>query len=123
MKLSKMTTDQAADALCEMTPYIANIMSDEELLSELRGAIDATKANTRAEMLALAAEKVSKVVSVIMKKRRNDLFGILSALNGKTHDEICGQNVLVTMVQVREIFKDKELLDFFRSCVGSEGNE
>lgn len=123
MKLSKMTTDQAADALCEMTPYIANIMSDEELLSELRGAIDATKANTRAEMLALAAEKVSKVVSVIMKKRRNDLFGILSAVNGKTQEEICGQNVLVTMVQVREIFKDKELLDFFRSCVGSEGNE
>ena len=122
MKLSAISTDKAASVLCELTPYIANITADEELIEELRRSIDNGKANTRAELLVLGAEKVSKLVPIILKKRKADVFGILAVLNEKTPEEIGKQNLLVTMAQLRDIAKDKELVDFFKSCTASEGN-
>lgn len=123
MKLSQMTTDRATDVLCEITPYVANIVGDEELLAELRNAVDPKEAATQAELMAKGIEKVTKLVPIVLKKRKADVFGILSALNEKTPEEISKQNIIATMAQVREVIKDKELMDFFRSCAGSEGNE
>lgn len=123
MKLSKMTTDKAMDVMCEITPYIAAITSDEDLLAELRNAIDPKSVATRAELMAKGVEKVTKIVPIILKKRKSDMFCILAALNEKTADEIGKQNIIVTMAQIRELVKDKELVDFFKSCVGAEGNE
>lgn len=40
MKLSELTTEQAADVLCELTPYIANITGDKALLDELGKKFD-----------------------------------------------------------------------------------
>ena len=51
------------------------------------------------------------------------MFGIVGVLNEKTIDEIAKQNIIVTMKQIRDIAKDKELLDFFKSCTDTEGNE
>lgn len=123
MKLSKMTTDRATDVLCEITPYIANIVSDEELVAELKKAIDLKGASTKAEVMAKAVEKFTKLVPIIFKKRKPDVFGILAVLNDKTQEEIKMQNILVTMSQVREVIKDKEFMDFFRSCANVEGSE
>ena len=123
MKLSEMTTDRAMDVLCEITPYIASIVSDEELLAELRNAIDPKAVKTKAELMVKGVEKVTKLVPIVLKKRKHDVFGILAVLNEKTAEEIGKQNIIATMVQVREAVKDKELMDFFKSCVGSEGSE
>lgn len=123
MKLSQMTTDRAMDVLCEITPYIANITADEELLAELKRAVDPKEVATKAELMAKGVEKVTKLVPIVLKKRKADVFGILAALNEKTVEEIGKQNILATMAQVREIVKDKDLMDFFKSCVGSEGSE
>jgi hypothetical protein len=123
MKLSEMTTDRAADVLCEITPYVSNIVADEELLAELKRAVSADEVQTRAELLAKGAEKITKIVPIVLKKRKADMFGILAALNDKTAEEIGKQNILATMKQVRDIVKDKELMDFFKSCVGSVGSE
>lgn len=123
MKLSEMTTDRAADVLCEITPYVTNIVADEELLAELKRAVSADEVQTRAELLAKGAEKITKIVPIVLKKRKADMFGILAALNDKTAEEIGKQNILATMKQVRDIVKDKDLMDFFKSCVGSEGSE
>ena len=123
MKLSEMTTDRAMDVLCEITPCIANITADEELLAELRNAIDPKAVKTKAELMVKGVEKITKLVPIVLKKRKTDVFGILAALNEKTAEEIGKQNIIATMAQVREIVKDKDLMDFFKSCVGSEGSE
>lgn len=123
MKFSEMSTDQAADFLCEITPMVASIATDEELLGELRKAIDPKKAANRAEMLLLGAEKITKIMPILLKKRRSDVFNILGALNGVDADAIARQNIFTTMKQLKEIVKDKELLDFFKSCADSEGSE
>lgn len=123
MKLSEMTTDRAMDVLCEITPCIANITADEELLEELRNAIDPKAVKTKAELMVNGVEKITKLVPIVFKKRKTDVFGILAALNEKTVEEIGKQNIIATMAQVREVVKDKDLMDFFKSCVGSEGSE
>ena len=123
MKLSEMTTDRAMDVLCEITPCIANITADEELLAELRNAIEPKAVKTKAELMVKGVEKITKLAPIVLKKRKADVFGILAALNEKTAEEIGKQNIIATMAQVREVVKDKDLMDFFKSCVGSEGSE
>lgn len=123
MKLSQISTDRAADVLCEITPYVANITADEELLSELRNAVDPKQVSTRAELMAKGVEKITKLVPIILKKRKMDVFGILAALNEKTAEEISKQNILATMSQIRDVIRDRDLMDFFRSCADAEGSE
>ena len=123
MRLSEMGTEQVSDLLCEITPYISGIVSDEELLEELRRVITREQAANRAEILAIGAQKLTKIVPIILKKRKGDLFGILGALNNKTPEEIAKQNFIVTLAQIRDVIKDKELIDFFKSCADLEGSE
>ena len=123
MKISEMSTDNAMDVLCELTPYVTNIVTDEALVGELKKAIDFKEANTMAEKMALTAGKITKIIPILLKNRKSDVFGIVGVLNGKTIDEIAKQNIIVTMKQIRDISKDKELLDFFKSCTDTEGNE
>lgn len=123
MKLSQMTTDKATDVLCEIAPYAINIMTDEDLMSELQSAINFDEANTMAEKIAVSVGKISKILPILLKKRKNDIFGVLGALNDKSIEEIGKQNIIKTMSQIKDISKDKELLDFFKSCTGTEESE
>ena len=123
MKLSRVSTDKAADVLCEIAPYAINIFSDEELMEELKSALDMKDANTMAEKIAIISGKLSNIVSILLKKRKADLFGIVGALNDKTAEEVGKQNFLVTMKQIRDISKDKELVDFFKSWADTEESE
>lgn len=123
MKLSQLSTDRAMDLLCEIATPVTNIMTDEELIKELNSAVDFEKANTMAEKIALITGKFTKILPLILKKRKADLFSILASLNEKTIEEIGSQNVIKTMSQIKDIAKDKELLDFFKSCTGTEESE
>lgn len=123
MKISQLSTDRTMDLLCEIATPVTNIMTDEELIEELKSAVDFEKANTMAEKIALITGKFTKILPLILKKRKADLFSILASLNEKTIEEIGSQNVIKTMSQIKDIAKDKELLDFFKSCTGTEESE
>ena len=60
---------------------------------------------------------------IILKNRRSDVYGILAVLNEKSVEEIAKQNLLVTMRQIKDVSKDKELVDFFKSWADTEENE
>lgn len=121
MKLSQLTTDEALDVLCEITPAVASIVGDEELMNVIGKAVK-RDGMTRAGMMLLGAEKLSKIVPVVMKEHRSDVFAIVAAVNKVSAEEIASQNVIKTSMQIRELCKDKELIDFFRSCAEPVGN-
>lgn len=123
MKLSQVSTDKATDVLCEIAPYATNIFADEALMEELKSALDMEDANTMAEKIAIISGKLSNIVSILLKKRKADLFGIVGALNDKTAEEVGKQNFLITMKQIKDISKDKELVDFFKSWADTEESE
>ena len=123
MRLSELSTENTADVLCEIAPHFENIITDDELMEILKSKVDLPENSTIIEKITLLTSKATKILPIILKKRKNDVFGILGALNGKTIEEIANQNILKTMSQIRDIKKDKELLDFFKSCTGTEGSE
>ena len=118
MKLSEISTERAADVLCELTPLVDSIITDEDLMQSLSAVVsrEQTEEMSVGQKLMLVSAKAVKIVPILMKKRRAEMFGILAVLNEKTPDQIAAQNIRVTMMQVRDLANDRELIDFFRSC-------
>ena len=123
MKISEFSTDKALDVFCELVPYIDRILVDEELVAEIKRKVKLPEGSSRADFLNIGMEKVNKIVPILLKKRRADVYGIVAVLNGKTIEEIGKQSFLATASQIREIFKDRDLIDFFKSCVDAEKSE
>ena len=120
MKISELTTDQALDVLCEITPAVEDIISDEELLAEVRKKIVRTKETTKAEILRFALEKITKIIPILLKKKRESVYTIVAALNVSDVETVKQQTAIKTMAQIREAFNDKDLVDFVRSCLKTE---
>lgn len=121
MKISELTTERAADVLCEVSIYALNILSDKELLASLRMQLEGTDGDrTKAEMIAIASEKVAELIPLLLKKHKDDVFGIVAAVNGLTLEQVRQQKIIKTMTAIKEMAQDKDLIDFFRSCVSTE---
>jgi phosphoenolpyruvate synthase/pyruvate phosphate dikinase len=118
MKLSEISTERAADVLCELTPLVDSIITDEDLMQSLSAVVDREQTETMSvgQKMLLVSSKLGKIVPILMKKRRAEMFGILAVLNEKTPEQISAQNMLVTMMQIRDLVNDRELIDFFKSC-------
>lgn len=121
MKISELTTERAADVLCEVSIYALNILSDKELLVSLRMQLEGTDGDrTKAEMIAIASEKVAELIPLLLKKHKDDVFGIVAAVNGLTLEQVRQQKIIKTMTAIKEMAQDKDLIDFFKSCVSTE---
>lgn len=117
MKLSELSTDRAADVLCEITPFLANLAGDTALQDTLRDKLklqDGQKPSM-AELYTFGAQKLAVIVPIVLKDHRADVFGMLAALNGTTAAQIAAQGVMDTMGQLREVMQDGQLRDFFKS--------
>lgn len=122
MKLSQLNTDEALDVLCEITPLISSIVSDDALMTTLGKAVK-REGLTKAGIMLLGAEKLTKLAPILLKDHRAEVYGVVAALNQTTAEEIASQNIIKTSAQIREILRDKDLLAFFRSCAEPEKNE
>ena len=120
MKLSELSTDQALDALCELTPYISSITADEELVGTLGKVMDTGENLNTYGKFALLAGRVGEITPLLLKTHRSDVYGILSVVNRKSAADIAAQPVGETIRQVREVFQDSDLLSFFRSSARRE---
>ena len=123
MKISELSTDKALDVICEITPFVDEIATDEELISTLKEKVKLPEGATRADMLKIGADKINKIVPIVLKKKRSAVYGILAALNESSIEKISKQSMISTAKQIKEAVGDKELIDFFKSCVGAEGSK
>lgn len=122
MKISELSTDKGLDVLVELTPYVANIATSESLNREIRKLAETKVADlkSRLQQIVFGADMYSRLIPILLKERRNDVYGIIAVLNEKPVDEIAGQNIMQTIAQIREIFSDRDFLDFFKSFVGGK---
>lgn len=123
MKISEFSTDKALDVICEITPFVDDIATDEELISTIKEKVKLPEGATRADMLRIGADKINKTVPILLKKKRSAIYGILAALNESSIEKISKQSMISTAKQIKEAVGDKELIDFFKSCVGAEGSK
>lgn len=109
MKISQMTTDQAADALIRIAEPASNIMHDKDTVEVLEKL---ARGNDNA--LSFIADNLIPVTTILLKTHRTDVYLVLSALSGKSVDEIGKQKITATIADVKDCWDD-ELADFFGS--------
>lgn len=114
MKISQLSTDRALDVLCEITPYISNIATDQSIIDIFAEKMD-TKNMTIMSVKIISVSRYNEMLSVLLRTHRDDIYGILSVVNEKSRKEIAAQTVMETMRQIMEVFHDEELLSFFKS--------
>lgn len=124
MKLSEFSTDEGFDVLCAITPYVCNVTADEELLNAAKSKIAPhTTGISKAQLVLLGAKKITELLPLALKKHRNDLYNILAALHETTVEEIAKQPLSKTIIMVKEMSEDRELLSFFDSPAKEGGGE
>lgn len=110
MKLSQMTTDQAADVLVRIAEPSSNIMHDEKVYDMLEKL---AKGNTDSAV-KFFADNITMVVTALLKDHRADVYEIVAAVANKTVEEVSTQNIKQTISDIKDSW-DGELLDFFGS--------
>lgn len=125
MKLSELSTDQAADVLCELAPSLSEIIGDDEVISAFSAAMPKKEKEKKAEQDFFAAGMrfaggISSVSSILIKKHRGGVYRILSVLSEKSVEEIAGQPVGETVKQIKNALQDADLLSFFKSSAQPE---
>lgn len=109
MKISEMSTTQASAVLVKIMQPMQNILSDEKVMPGIQAVMGQ---ETAEKAIALA---LRTIVPDLLKSHTGDFCAIIGAINSKTQKAIEQQGIVATMAQVKEIFSDKELLDFFKS--------
>ncbi len=115
MKLSEMSNEQCLQKVVEITPYLGEIMQDEELLSIFYDRIDVSGMEEKEGKIKGIAKGVSnftKIIPILLTKHKENIYKTLAIVNDKTVEEIKEQNPLTTIKQVKELWSDKELLNF-----------
>lgn len=126
MKLSEMTSEQGVDVLIRLTPVITGLLSDSEFISEVTGIL-ADKSEDGKELraedyLSRGIEKINNLAFLLFRKKRDALFEIIGAVSGKSLKEVASQSFIVTLSEARDILRDKDLINFLKSCAGTEKN-
>lgn len=114
MKLSELSTDRAADVLCELTPYVHNIVTDKDIGENIGKAAD-TNGLTKYGVVMLFMDRLCASVPALLKNRRPDVYGILSVLGERTVEEIAAQPLLDTLAQIHDALYDEAMVSFFKS--------
>lgn len=109
MKLSEMNTRELAKALCGLTMPISNICKDAEVVEALKTM---QEKRTIADMLA-------SIVPVLLDKHYDDTVAVLSALTGKTVQQINAQKGSETITDIKMCL-DGDLVSFFSSSAPTE---
>lgn len=110
MKISQMTTDQAAACLVRISQPISNIMDDDNL----RPAMERLVKGKNEPIIKLVAAMLPKLVPLAMQDHKQDVYEIVGALCDKPAEEIGKMKFIWTLHELRESL-DKDLVDFFKS--------
>ncbi len=118
MRLSEMTTDQACEAIVELTVPVANIVDDPALEPMLKDFAGRKGQNG----LKIISAMIPKVVPLMLKDHRKDVYTILSVMSGEPTEKIGNQKITETIRMVQECV-DEDLIRFFRSSVPPTGKQ
>ena len=122
MRLSELSTDAAASVLLSITPALSNILKDPDLRGKIGKKAELKDMSVMGIYLA-GVDKINEIIPFLLDTHKADVYAILAALNNTTTSKIAKQNILVTMTQIMETVKDKDLIDFFKSWAGTEQTE
>lgn len=110
MKISQMTTDQAADVLLRISQPIANIIDDPEMEPMLKQLSESKKLSTT----KLISTFLPKVTMLALKTHKQDMYEIAGALAQEPASKM-GKKPVLEFVNIIKESVDQDLIDFFKS--------
>ncbi len=110
IKLSEMNNDKALDTMVLITEPLINILSDEELVTEMQKVVK--KGTSIGEIKRLGTLKITKIVQIVLEKNRKELYTLLAPFFEKSVEEMAQMNILSTVLGVTKLWKDEALQDF-----------
>lgn len=129
MKFSRMSTDGAFDAMCELTPYIGNIVGDKAVVGSIGKIVKPDREINKYGYAALVMERILECLPLLLETHRPDMYGILSVMSEKedsqrlTVNEIAAQSFVDTMRLAKEVLHDEEFISFFKSSAQQAQSE
>ena len=119
MKLAELNTEQSINVICELEPFIMEVVGDKEFMSTLLDKYTLTGKETEEEKkeigFDIVIKKIKTLLPSLLKTHRGAIYGIISVLAEKDIKEIENQSLILTMKDINEhIIKNfKELSDVF----------
>lgn len=110
MKISQMTTDQAADVLVRIAEPATNLMHDEEFYKMLEKVANSQDASP----IKFLADNLTAIVTAFLKNHKQDVFEVVAALSEKTSSDVANQKITETIKDIKDCL-DGDLIDFFGS--------
>ena len=110
MKLSEMTNDQAAEAMIRLAEPIGAICDDDEAVK----MIAEYKHRYKMPLFYAVGKMIPTLVGYLLKKRKQELYEIVSILSGKKKSDVGEMNFAETVKVLRDSYDDT-LSVFFRS--------
>ena len=104
-----MRTEDAIDKLCDIAPIIADIGEKAKNDQEFKDFMAGYNKSRDNRMFVL------RVLPVLVKNYREDIYSILSIWTEKPIDEIKEQSLGVTIKEMKAIFEDEDIRAFFSS--------
>lgn len=113
MKLSEMSTRQAAECLADMTIAVDRIAKDAKVKEVFERASMAKKDYEQKLLL------MTELPPLLLRRHLNDVAQIISVLTGNLLEDVLDQPVKQTIQDIVSSM-DMELVDFFKSSDASE---
>ena len=123
MKLSQTSSNETMDIICEISPYISNIVEDKKLMKILKNKVkydEDKKEESQEKGFELGINNLMKLIPIVFKDHRKDVQMILAIMDNVTLKEIQEENIFKNMARIKEIFEDEEMLSFFTSMQSLE---
>lgn len=111
MRLKEMTTDQATKVLVMIAEPAAEIMEDEKALQMIEKMGKMQHATNAAQIAFL----IRYAVPLLLRDHKIATYTVLSAMTGKSVDEIGAQNINDTLNDIQGCL-DRDLIGFFTSA-------
>lgn len=120
MKLSEMNTQEMAACLCKIAEPIEMLGKSEKVNELLASYVEKAKEGQKGTLFAQATQAIGSLIPVLLcEESLPYTVRILSALTGKSTDEIMAQRGVQTVKDIRDCL-DEDLIRFFTSSVDTE---
>ena len=117
IKINELSTDKTLDLVCDLTPYVSEIIEDKELIKTFSEKVkldkNASEEKVKNTVITSMVKKGKVLIPLVLKKHREAVYNILALVNEKSVEEIKKQPAMITINEITSILNDKDLIDFF----------
>ncbi|NOU63178.1 hypothetical protein GC096_03845 [Paenibacillus sp. LMG 31461] len=106
-----ITSEQALD----MLPLVVDLYEKLEI-DDYRKKLAEDNKGKRVDKTSVGID-LFKHIFKNSGKAKEEVFGIVAAVERKTVEDVKKQNFIVTLTSFKAIFTDKELIDFFKQAM------